>query len=124
MLAAAAVAFLIAGDPNPLPPAPAPDRVRLTSGESLRGEVLAEGTSHATVRLEDGRVVLLESARLAKVERAARRTGPLRTVRLRSGRSLSGQLLSQRDGVVEIRLASGTLVSLSASDVASVESER
>lgn len=122
MLAAGAVAFLISDEPAPLPRAPAPDRVRLTSGESLRGEVLAEGTGHATVRLEDGRVVLLESARLANIERATPRSGPLRTVRLRSGRSLIGQLLSQRDGLLEIRLASGTVVSLRASDVASVES--
>lgn len=125
-VAAAGVVFLLVPTTPPPPRenlprlvAPAPDRVATGDGSVVRGEVQSHSGTHTTVRLPDGTVRLLTD--VSEVKRGSPRRGPRRRVTLRNGRSLIGEVLGEGSGAVELRLESGTLVTLRPEDVERVD---
>lgn len=131
LLAVAGIAGLLATDGppaseaiSPRSPGPTPDRLTLDDGEELRGEVLEASTDHVTLRLADGTVRLVSRERVQELRRGPTRAGEAVRVRLRSGRTVEGELVRRTAQGIELRLMpSGTLVSLRREDVTQVEEQ-
>jgi hypothetical protein len=109
------------GSIGPALPAATPDRLSLSDGRTLEGEVVSEGKEHLSIRLTDGSTVIVPRAEVASSARDEPRTGVRHRVRLRNGRTVFGQLLNRSPTSVELRLREGTLVTLSMDDVLAVE---
>jgi hypothetical protein len=128
VVAAGSLLILIpGGDPDvSRRPAPAPipilDRLTLDDGQLLEGELLGQGPEYLRFRLPSGSVRLVPSARVRFLERGSQAKGEQVSVTLRNQKVIQGVLLKRSPQWIELRLTSGTQVTLRQADIASVES--